>query len=52
MSLVAGSLKNNLPHKRNNSKLFLTAERRKNKIKANLKWKTQKFILYVFFFGP
>ena len=37
MSLVAGSLKNNLALKKNNGKLFPTAERRKTKIKANLK---------------
>ena len=35
MSLVAASLKNNLVcEKKNNCKLFLTAERRKNKIKV------------------
>ena len=35
MSLVAASLKNNLAcEKKNNCKLFLTAERRKNKIKV------------------
>ena len=35
MSLVAASLKNSLAcEKKNNCKLFLTAERRKNKIKV------------------